>query len=125
MHKRQSFTPDARHHCRRTEPLPDCNGRKEVLMFRLWGKIVKDGRTLRDVVIENEKEDTRTHKVLDALNEICYQFDLSRPIWLDANITQFQRHKKTQFKQDSFIETIDFDFLEISILEEDFFYPAN
>ena len=94
-------------------------------MFKLWGKIVKDGRTLRDVVVTNEKEDTRTHTVLDALNEICYQFDLSRPIWLDANITQFQRHKKAQFKQDSFIEAIDFDYLEISVLEEDFFYPAN
>ncbi len=96
---------------------------REVSM-RLWGKIVKDGRVLRDIVIENNKEDTRTHKVMDALNDICYQFDLSRPIWLDANITQFQRHKKTQFKQDSFIEAIEFDFLEISVLEEDFSYPA-
>ena len=92
--------------------------------MRLWGKIVKDGRVLRDIVIENNKEDTRTHKVMDALNDICYQFDLSQPIWLDANITQFQRHKKTQFKQDSFIEAIEFDFLEISVLEEDFSYPA-
>lgn len=57
--------------------------------------------------------------MLDVLNEICYQFDLSRPIWLDANITQFQRHKKAQFKQDSFMESIEFDFLEISVLEED------
>ncbi len=96
-------------------------GGREVHM-KIWGKIIKDGRTLRDVVIENQKEDTRTHKVMDALNDICYQFDLSRPIWLDANITQFQRHKKTQFKQDSFIESIDFDFLEISVLEEDTIY---
>lgn len=88
-------------------------------MFRLWGKIWKHNRMLRDTVIENDGNDTRTHKVFDGLDEICYTFDLSRPIWLDSTISEFQRHSKARFYQDSFIEETDFDYLEIQVIEED------
>lgn len=88
-------------------------------MFRMWGKIWKDNHLLRDIVIENNKEDTRTHKVFEALDEICYAFDLGKPIWLDSNIREFQKHSSTKFRQDNFIEEIDFDFLEFHVIEED------
>ncbi len=87
-------------------------------MFRLWGKIWKDNRLVRDTVIEEESDDTRTHKIFRALDEICHEFDLSKPIWLDVNINDFRRHSKARFYQDSFIDEIDFDFLEIQVLEE-------
>ena len=61
-------------------------------MFRLWGKLVKGSKTLRDTVIEDSSSDTRTHKILNGLTEICYQFDLSVPIWLDSNIADFKHH---------------------------------
>lgn len=88
-------------------------------MFRLWGKIFKDNHMLRDTVVENDARDSRTHKIFAALEEICYQFDLGKPIWLDSNITEFKRHKKTRFSQDNFVESIDFDYLEIHVIEED------
>lgn len=88
-------------------------------MFRLCGKIWKDNRLLQDKVVENSSEDTRTHKVFQALEELCYTFDLGKPIWLENNISEFQRHSKTRFRKDSFIEEIPFDFLEIQVIEED------
>ncbi len=88
-------------------------------MFRLWAKIFKDNRMLRDTCIENDDADTRTHKIFRALDEICYEFDLGKPIWLDKTITEFKRHDKARFTQDNFIETIDFDYLEIQVIEED------
>ena len=78
-------------------------------MFRVWGKIFKDNHLLRDMTVCNDQEDTRTHKVFHALDEICYTFDLSKPIWLDSNIREFKRHAKTRFYQDSFVDDIDFD----------------
>lgn len=92
-------------------------GRKT--MFRLWGKIWKDNHMVRDTLICNDRQDTRTHKVFEALEEICYQFDLGKPIWLDATITEFKRHDKARFTQDNFVEAIDFDYLEIHVIEED------
>lgn len=88
-------------------------------MFRLWAKIWKNGKMKRDIVIENAQKDTRTHKVFQALEQVCYQFDLSVPMWLDTNIAEFQKVSKTKFHQDSFGETIDFDALEIQVIEED------
>lgn len=88
-------------------------------MFRLWAKIFRDNHMLQDICIEDESIDTRTHKIFHALEEACYQFDLGKPIWLDKNITEFKRLSKTRFNSDNFIETIDFDYLEIQIIEED------
>ena len=87
-------------------------------MFRLWGKIWKDSRMLRDTVICDDSDDTRTHKIFNALDSICYEFDLSKPIWLDSTIAEFKKHDKARFYQDNFVDTIEFDYLEIHIIEE-------
>ena len=88
-------------------------------MFRVWGKLFKDNRMLKDLTVCDDSQDTRTHKVLHALDEMCYAFDLSKPIWLDSNVREFQRHAKTSFRQDSFVDEVDFDFLEFQVIEED------
>lgn len=87
-------------------------------MFRLWGKIWKDNHLVRDTVYENTEDVNRTRKVFDGLDAICRQFDLPVPIWLDLNISDFKRHSRTRFRKDSFIESIDFDYLEIQVIEE-------
>ncbi len=88
-------------------------------MFRLWAKEFENNHMVKDTVIEDASDDTRTHKVFRALDEVCYQFDLGKPIWLDSTVQDFKRHDKARFTQDNFIETIDFDYLEIHVIEED------
>ena len=87
-------------------------------MFRLWGKEFKDNKMLKDTMVEDASDDTRTHKVFHALDEICYTFDLSKPIWLETNIEEFRRLAKTRFTQDNFVDSIEFDYLEIHVIEE-------
>lgn len=88
-------------------------------MFRLWGKIIQDNRMLQDTTISiGDYSLSRTDMVFRSLDEICYKFDLGKPIWLDSNIQDFRLHSKTRFKQDSFIEHVAFDFLEIQVIEE-------
>lgn len=88
-------------------------------MFRMWGKIWKNNHLVRDTVIcITDYSLSRTSMVFQALDEICYEFDLGKPIWLDVNISEFKRVDKTRFRQDSFIEVIDFDYLEIQVIEE-------
>jgi hypothetical protein len=89
-------------------------------MFRLWAKIWKDNHMVQDTVICNNSDDlNRTKKVFLAIDEICSQFDLAKPIWLDSTITDFKKHDKTRFTKDNFMESIDFDYLEIHVIEED------
>ena len=70
-------------------------------MFRLWGRIWKDNHMLKDTVICDDRQETRTHKVFHCLER------------------DFKKHSKTRFYQDNFIEQIDFDYLEIQVIEED------
>ena len=93
--------------------------RYEELVKRDW----RTGKTAQAADRSKSKtwtaDDTRTHKIFKALDEVCYAFDLGKPIWLDANVEEFKRHAKTRFTQDCFIEHVDFDFLEMHVIEED------
>ncbi len=86
--------------------------------MRIWFKIWKDNHLLKDTVITDDSSDTRTHKIFQALEQVCYDFDLSKPLWLDATVSEFKRHAKARFSQDNFVEDIEFDFLEIHVIEE-------
>lgn len=88
-------------------------------MFRMWAKIFDDNHMIKDTTVcIGDYSLSRTDMVFQALDEICLRFDLGKPIWLDTNIQDFQLHAKTRFLQDNFIETIEFDFLEIHVIEE-------
>lgn len=86
--------------------------------MRIWFKQWNSNHMIKDSVITDDSDDTRTHKIFNAVTEICNRWDLSKPIWLDANIRDFQSLSKTRFSQDNFIEEINFDYLEIHIIEE-------
>jgi len=86
--------------------------------MRIWFKKWQSNHMLDDMVVNITDDDTRTHKILNALTVICEKWDLSKPIWLDANIKEFQTMDKTRFYQDNFIDQIDFDYLEIHVIEE-------
>lgn len=90
-------------------------------MFRIWGKLIKENKLIKDhtVCIEDYSM-TRTAKVYQALDELCYEFDLGKPIWLDINKKDFIKHARTRFTQDSFIEEIDFDYLDFQVIEEEY-----
>ncbi len=87
--------------------------------MQIWFKLMEGTRQIKDLTVTDDTEDTRTHKIFRALDTACHAFDLERPIWLDTNVNEFQRHAKTRFTRDSFIEAVDFDFLEIQVLKED------
>ena len=89
-------------------------------MFRLWAKEFKSNRMIRDMVVENDSpEMSRTKKVFAALEEVCDAVDLSNPFWLEHQIDDFMRVDKTRFRSDSNIDGIEFDYLEIHVIEED------
>ena len=89
-------------------------------MFRLWVKLFSDNHLLKDTEILDDSLDSRTHKVMNALEKACYEFDLSKPIWLKPIVKDFQLHAKCRFGKDCFVEDVPFDYMEIQVLEEDY-----
>lgn len=89
-------------------------------MFRVWVKIIDSGKIVKNITIENSDSSlNRTKKIFHAIDEACYAYDLSKPLWLDKNISEFKKSSKTRFTKDNFVDEIDFDYLEIEIIEED------
>ena len=86
--------------------------------MKIWFKIWKEARMVKTETVDETKEETRTHRVFAALEEACLRFDLGKPIWLDSNIQEFKRRACTRFTQDNFIEEIEFDYMEMQVLEE-------
>ena len=90
-------------------------------MFRLWAKIIDAGKIVKNMTIENSDSSlNRTKKIFHAIDEACYAYDLSKPLWLDKNISEFKKSSKTRFTKDNFVDEIDFDFLEFEVIEEDY-----
>ena len=90
-------------------------------MFRLWAKEICNNHIVKDIVIKDERIESRTHKVFDAIDKICIEFDLSKPIWLDSTVEDFKKRAKCRFYKENFIDEIEFEYLEIQVLEEDDF----
>lgn len=88
-------------------------------MFRLWIRLISDNHLIKDMVVEDDTADTRTHKVMNAIEKGSYELDLGKPIWLKSTVHDFQVHNKCRFTQDAFIEEIPFDYMEIQVIEED------
>lgn len=86
--------------------------------MKIWFKMFSDARIIKAETVEITDEDTRTHKIFKGLEEICNMFDLANPIWLESNINEFKQSSKTRFGKDNFVEEIEFDYLEMQILEE-------
>ena len=75
---------------------------------------------IKDTVIENNDSSlSRTAKVYDSLEKVCYEFDLEKPLWLEKNKREFIRHARTLFDSDNFIEQINFDYLDFQVISED------
>lgn len=87
--------------------------------MRIWFKLFTDNHLIKDYTFEDDSDETRTHKVFNAIDEVCYKFDLSKPIWLDSTVSEFKKHGRARFTKDAFVETVDFDYLEIHVIEED------
>ncbi len=87
--------------------------------MRIWIKVFDDTHMVASETIEDYSGESRTHKIFQALEEGCHRLDLGVPVWLDANVAEFKRLAKTRFYQDNFVEEIEFDYLEIHVIEED------
>lgn len=85
----------------------------------IWARMFQDNRCIQDLTLSRDEQDTRTHKIFSAIAEICDTWNLAQPIWLNANIREFQRRSRTRFTKDNFIEAIEFDYFDIQIMEED------
>jgi len=81
---------------------------------RLWGRMMKQQRIIRQETIEIENDD-----IEEAFLEICRRFDVQRPIQLPKHNREFEKFGRTFFAREHFTESIDFDRLELELIMPD------
>ncbi len=83
-------------------------------MPRLWAKIIKKHRIEKQATVPCAFEG-----VEDALTELCHEFDIPRPLWLNKHYREFEEFRRTQFLPEHFMEDVPFQRLDIEFLEDD------
>ena len=83
-------------------------------MPRLWARIIMKQRISRQATIDAAFED-----VDDALTELCRDFDIPKPLWLNKHGREFEEFRRTSFLPEHFMEEVPFQRLEIEYLEDD------
>ena len=81
---------------------------------RLWGRMMKQQRIIRQETIEIENDD-----IEEAFLEICRRFDVQRPIQLPKHNREFEKFGRTFYAKEHFTESVDFDKLEIELIMPD------
>ena len=81
---------------------------------RLWGRMMKHQRIIRQETIEIENDD-----IEEAFLEICRRFDVQRPIQLPKHNREFEKFGRTFYAKEHFTESVDFDKLEIELIMPD------
>lgn len=83
-------------------------------MPRLWARIIQQNRIQRQATWACRYED-----VDDALTELCREFDIPRPMWLQKHRREYAEFRRTRFLPEHFIEDVSFQRLEIEYLDDD------
>ena len=83
-------------------------------MARLWMRIIKNHRIA--------KQDTYPCTLTDitpALTELCREFDVPYPMWLNKHEHEFSEFRRTSFLPEHFMEDVDFQKIEIEFLDDE------
>lgn len=89
------------------------------IKMRLEGKTFRGTYIDRIVVVERAEEHLRFSKQLEnCLLQVCKDLDVSPPLWMEKNTSEFAKWHQTVFHAEQFMERVPFNRLEIKWIEE-------
>lgn len=77
-------------------------------MFRIWGKVVKDGKIINQVTYERDDKFTYSQFFV-YLADICEELDIATPVLLKTHIFNYAKFNTVRFIPRDFAESVDFD----------------
>ena len=85
--------------------------------MKIWAKTVKDEKISRDILFEYEHI-TNLDEFVSTMQAICETMDIPTPIATHVNLRHFVMFNNTRFKPRDFVESVDFDMLDIEAVPE-------
>ncbi len=77
-------------------------------MVRIWAKVMKKDKIIKQCVFEKEGI-TDYSLFFDYLRDICEKLDIATPVLIKTHLFNYAKYNVVRFKQDDFVEPIDFD----------------
>lgn len=74
-------------------------------MVKIWGKVIKNERILKNYVLEVDEANT---SFFDMLKNMCEKLNIPTPVLLDKHVYDFNVFNMSTFKPDDFIESVKF-----------------
>lgn len=94
--------------------------------MKIWATIRNDHRIVQQYEYDVSANSTWTEDELQAaLSIVCEALDLERPIILSKHVQQLNDYAKTSFFQVDFLEKINFDALDIELLDSKKTMPSE
>ncbi|MDE5990776.1 MAG: hypothetical protein K2O95_02615 [Clostridia bacterium] len=85
--------------------------------MKIWARLIKDDKISKDILYYSSLKLSFGNYEL-WLRDICHQLDAPNPVLLDQHFKNFVNFHNTKFRQDDFIETLDYDMLIIEDCKE-------
>lgn len=86
--------------------------------MKIWAKVLKGDKILRDVIYENEVALT-PKGFTKMLQEVSYMLDISTPISLPTHLKHFERFNMIKYVPRDFIEDVEFTSVVFERVTED------
>ena len=83
--------------------------------MKFWIKTVVNEKITHDVVAESF-ENFSKDEFVTFLQDVCHNLDVPTPIFSQSDFVNLACFNSTKIKARDFVETVDFDFMEIEIV---------
>lgn len=77
-------------------------------MIRIWAKVVKKGKIIKQFVLEKQKNIDYAD-FFEYLREICENLDIPSPVLIKQHLFNYAKYNNVKFVADDFMEPISFD----------------
>ena len=75
--------------------------------MKIWAKVMKGDKILRDVIYENDLTLTPSN-FQRTLQEVSYKLDVATPVTLPSHYKHFERFNRVKYLPRDFIEEVDY-----------------
>ena len=86
--------------------------------MKIWAKVMRGDKILRDVLYEGEHKPTFAG-FREAVQNVAYRADVSTPVLLPAHFERFDRFNRVKFAPSDFIEDVTFTPFVLERVKED------
>ncbi|MCI8912287.1 MAG: hypothetical protein HFE33_06330 [Clostridia bacterium] len=86
--------------------------------MKIWARLVSDDKIKKDTLYSSPLKLSKDNYEL-WLRDICHILDVPNPVLLDHHFKNFVNFHNTKFRQDDFVETLDYDIFIVEDCKED------